>query len=335
MQTFWYGGYCQSLVNDDIKVIPFFFKHYVRGIIRLIQFLPPKLLYILFVRGKFDVEIAASDGGAAKVISGSTNSKSKKICWVHMDVVARGSKLKEFQNADTAKHIYKKFDQIVCVSKACQNSFINKFGGQYPVTVVYNPMPTMDICIKADLPIEWTPYAGLTFVCVGRLVKQKGFDRLLEVCKRLKSENRYTFHVLIIGSGPEQEALFTLAKKNNLSDIINFLGFKENPYPYIKKADVFMLTSRDESFSLVVGESLIIGTPVIATDCCGIEEWLGRNEQYGFIMENSTEGIYAGMKKVLDDPSALAIFRKNIPQKQCEIDFHTAMQDFEKILNDE
>ena len=79
IQTFWYGGHCQSLVNSNVTVKPFFFKRYVRGIIRLIEYLPPKLLYSLFVHGEYDVEIAASDGGAAKVISGSTNKKAKKI----------------------------------------------------------------------------------------------------------------------------------------------------------------------------------------------------------------------------------------------------------------
>ncbi|MBQ7982703.1 MAG: hypothetical protein IJ302_03985 [Clostridia bacterium] len=105
VQTFWYGGHCQSLVNENVRVIPFFFKRYVRGIIRLIQYLPPKVLYALFVHGNYDVEIAVSDGGAAKVISGSTNTKAKKVCWVHMDVVERGSKLKEFRNAKTARKI--------------------------------------------------------------------------------------------------------------------------------------------------------------------------------------------------------------------------------------
>lgn len=79
VQTFRYGGHFQSLVNDKIKVIPFFSKPYVRGIIRLIQYLPPKLLYRLFVHGDYDVEIAASDGGAAKVISGSMNKMAKNM----------------------------------------------------------------------------------------------------------------------------------------------------------------------------------------------------------------------------------------------------------------
>ena len=150
VQTFWYGGHCQSLVNSNVKVIPFFFKRYVRGIIRLIEYLPPKMLYCLFVRRKYDVEIAASDGGAAKVISGSTNKKAKKICWVHMDVVERGSGLKEYRTPKRANHIYGKFDIIVPVSEACRNKFQDKFGHDYPFRVVRNPLPVDEIKEKAS-----------------------------------------------------------------------------------------------------------------------------------------------------------------------------------------
>ena len=87
IQTFWYGGHCQAQVNENVRVLPFFFRRYVRGIIRLIALLSPGMLHRLFVHGNYDVEIAASDGGAAKVISGSPNPHSKKICWVHMDVM--------------------------------------------------------------------------------------------------------------------------------------------------------------------------------------------------------------------------------------------------------
>lgn len=332
VQTFWYGGYCQSQVNKNVEVIPFFFRKYVRGIIRLIQYLSPKLLYMLFVHGRYDIEIAASDGGAAKVISGSTNRKSKKICWVHMDVTARGSGLKEFRNAKTAQKIYKKFDMIACVSGACRDSFEKKFGYSYPVSIVYNPMNDVQIREKSLMPVDLSFFNGITFVCVGRLVEQKGFDRLLSACIRLKTENTYSFRVIVVGDGIEYDRLADSLKKSGLDDIVQFTGFKENPYPYIKNADVFLLTSRDESFSLVVGESLIIGTPVVATDCCGIEEWLGRDEMYGYIVENSTDGIYYGMKKVLENPKVLTFFRENILKRQNEIDFESSMRDFEQIL---
>ena len=331
VQTFWYGGHCQSQVAEHVKVIPFFFRRYVPGVIRLVQYLPPKMLYRLFVHGDYDVEIAASDGGAAKVISGSTNPHSRKICWVHMDVMARGSKLKEFSNAETARPIYEKFDRIVPVSEACRDRFAEKFGEEYPLCVVRNPMPVEDIRKKAEADVPAFPEGRTNFVCVGRLVEQKGFDRLFQAAARMKEKVDCPFHVYILGEGPERQKLEKMISELGLSDTISMLGFSENPYPYIKQADAFLMSSRDEAYPLVVGESLFVGTPVIATDCSGVREWL-KDGRYGMVLENSTEGILAGMTQVLANPEILEVYRDRIPEAQEAISFEEGLQKFEAIL---
>lgn len=331
IQTFWYGGHCQSLVNDNIKVIPFFFKRYVRGIIRLIEYLPPKMLYRLFVRGKYDVEIAASDGGAAKVISGSSNKSSKKICWVHMDVIERGSQLKIFQNAETARSIYEKFDLIAPVSQACAEKFERKFGKGYPCKVVRNPMPVSEILEKSAERYELPKHEGLNIVCIGRLVEQKGFDRLLTVCKRLLDEEINNYKIYIVGEGTERAYLESFIDRNKLTPYVELMGYSSNPYAILKHADMFLLSSRDESFSLVVGESLILGVPVLATDCCGISEWL-EDGRYGMIVENSDEGIYQGLSTILRDPAILDRYRAKIPEAQKKISFEKSLAEFEQIL---
>ncbi len=331
VQTFWYGGHCQSLVHDNIRVIPFFFKRYVRGVIRLIQYLPPKLLYVLFVHGRYDVEIAASDGGAAKVISGSTNKKAKKVCWVHMDVVARGSKLKEFQNAETARRIYEKFDVIAPVSNGCMQKFKQKFGEYRTYKVVRNPMSVTEICKRSLEPLYLSRIDGSNIVCIGRVVEQKGFDRLLTVCDRLRDAGYEQYKFFIIGDGVQRDHLEDLVVKNRLGDHIEFLSFRENPYPFLKQADIFLLCSRDESFSLVVGESLIVGTPVIATDCSGVNEWL-ENGKYGMLVENSIDGIVDGLIKILRSPEILEDYRNIIPEVREKLSFENAIAEFESVV---
>lgn len=331
VQTFWYGGHCHSLVAPHVKVIPFFFRRYVRGIIRLIQYLPPRLLYRMFVRGEYDVEIAASDGGAAKVISGSTNPKSKKICWVHMDVVERGSQLGEFRDADTARPIYTKFDMIVPVSEACKEKFQHKFGNDYPFQVIRNPMPVREIQEKANAFIPDFQNDAINFVCVGRLVEQKGFERLIQAVAQIRMIATPNFHFYIIGDGPCRSALETAIVEAGIQEQFSLLGFQSNPYPYLKHADAFLLSSRDEAFSLVVGESLIVGTPVLATDCSGVREWL-HDGIFGMVMDNSTEGIYSGLVSALTNPDLLIQYRSRIPDVQKEISFEKGMEAFERIL---
>ena len=94
---------------------------------------------------------------------------------------------------------------------------------------------------------------------------------------------------------------------------------------------MFLLSSRDEAFPLVVGESLIVGTPAVATDCSGVDEGLDGGK-YGMIVENSTEGIYHGLLSVLNHPEILEHYRKAIPEAHAAISFEKALSDFENIL---
>lgn len=329
VQTFWYGGCCQSQVHDNVRVVPFFFKHYVRGVIRLIACLPPRVLHSLFVHGRYDVEIAASDGGAAKVISGGTNKKAKKIAWIHMDVMKRGSRLKEFRDRETARKIYEKFNVIACVSKACRNSFAEKFGDDYPLTVRYNPIPAEKIRKLAEEKTDIPRGPGVNFVCVGRLTEEKGFERLLAACEEIGG----CYTVDIIGEGPDAAELHDLAEHLHLSAHVRLLGYRENPYPYIKRADAFLLPSITEGFPLVVGESIVLGTPVIATDCGGVREWF-HDSGIGYIIENSIEGIRGALTDIIDDPGKLNEYRITQTSMRNEIDFSARLHEFEKLLED-
>lgn len=332
VQSFWYGGHCQSLVNPNIKVKPFFFKRYVPGIIRLIQYLSPRLLYRFFVHGNYDIEIAASDGGAAKVISGSTNKKAKKICWVHMDVVNRGSHLKEFTDEETAYPIYSKFDVIVPVSDACKDNFIQKFGNSYKYNVKRNPIPVSKIIEKSDAFTPEYKSNEINIVCVGRLEEQKGFDRLFKAISSIISTTKKAFHVYIVGEGTKHEYLQNMISELEIESYVSLLGFQANPYPYIKNADVFLLSSRDEAYPLVLGESLILGTPVVATDCCGVSEWLN-NGDYGLIVENSDEGVLFELDFILNQEGKIEQYKKKASDFINIISFEKSLNEFEELLN--
>ena len=319
VKTFWYGGHCQSLVRPEVKVLPFFFKRYVPGVIRLIEHLPPKWLYRLFVKGKYDVEIAASDGGAAKVIAGSTNKNARKICWVHMDVVERGSKLKEFQNPVAAKKIYGKFHRICCVSRQCLEKFREKFGEFPDIRVVHKPLPDAQIRENAGaFPVEKP--SATTFVSVGRLAVEKGFDRLVDASAML-AERGYDFCVRIVGDGLKKDELEKRIAETGLQDRVILAGYAANPYPYVAAGDWYICTSLDEAYPLSVGEAMVLGRPVMGTDCAGIREWLG-DQEYGMVLENSTAGIFRGMEAALNmDEAATDLWRKKSEKKAQQLGF--------------
>src|SRR5690606_8363112 len=131
---------------------------------------------------------------------------------------------------------------------------------------VQNIFDPSKICELAMEPVA--PYDRFTFVSVGRMVAVKGFDRLVEAHAHLHHQG-IEQQLILIGEGKEQESLALLARRLGVAESVKFLGFQTNPYRFVKGADVFVSSSFSEGSPLVVGESLILGTPVMATDCVG------------------------------------------------------------------
>lgn len=330
VKTIWFGGHCQSQLKEHIKIEPFF-KKYRKGIMRLFIYLPKTILYKLYIKEKYDIEIAAGDGIPSRIIAGSTNTNSKKVSWIHMDVLKRGSQLRELKNKNRAIKFYSPFDLIACVSNDCKNSFEKKFGFSEKTKVIYNPIPNEEIVELSNevLDIEINKDT-FNVVTVGRLVEQKGYDRLLKVHKKLMDEN-IKYKLYILGDGEKRSELEEYIKYNNLKNTVEILGFKSNPYKYIKNCDLFISTSRDEAYPTVAIETTILGTPMIATNCAGVNEILD-NGRYGIIVENDENAIYNGFKDILTDKKKYKYYKENIKERQNYFNFKKSINDFENII---
>ena len=261
---------------------------------------PAKWVYMFFVKEKYDIEVAFLEGICAKIISGSTNKQSQKITWIHVDLMNQHKSANVFKNHSEEEAVYNRFDSVVCVSNYVKEQFETMFQVKGNVVVKYNPVNVQEIIKKSNETIETVqPKRKFTICSVGRLNAQKSYIRLLECHNRLKREG-YDCDLWIVGEGTDRENLETYIVDNNLQDSVKLLGFKNNPYPYMKNADLFVCSSKAEGFSTVVTEALILGLPIVTTDCSGMKELLGDSE-YGIITENSVDGLYTGMEKILSD----------------------------------
>lgn len=255
-----------------------------------------KWMYPLYIRDDYDVEVAYLECGPTKILAGSTNKKARKIAWVHCDLARKEGMAEQ---AEKLKGYYQKYDQVVCVSENVRDSFRRMFGDISESVVLHNVNDESEILEKAeafDVPRK----SGAELVAVGRLAEQKGFDRLLEACAMLKKDGM-DFHLYILGEGPERSSLEAQIAREGLEAHVELMGQQSNPYPYIKGADVVVCSSRYEGLSTAVTEALILGKAVVTTPCTGMRELLGDSE-YGLITADSTEGIYEGLKTMLDDP---------------------------------
>lgn len=274
------------------------FSYWIRLCVEL------KWLYPIYIKDDYDIEVAYLECGPTKILAGSTNQKAKKIAWVHCDlalkegVAAQAGKLKKY---------YNQYDKVVCVSQNVRDSFAEMFGASPESVVLYNINDEEDILTKAEaFTVE--KKEGTNLLAVGRLARQKGFDRLLDACELLKKEG-HLFHLRILGEGGERQALEQQIRQNGLEDYVSLEGFQSNPYPYMKAADMIVCSSRYEGLSTVVTEALILGKPVVTTPCTGMNELLG-DDQYGLITEDSVAGIYRGIKVLLDDPELQTYYAK-------------------------
>lgn len=120
---------------------------------------------------------------------------------------------------------------------------------------------------------------------------------MIYATERLHNEGQ-RFNIWILGEGSLELQLRQKCLELGLMNIFSFLGFQKNPYPYIRCADALISCSMAEGLSMVIGEALILKTPIIATNCGGQSEAL-QGGKYGLLVENSTTGVYEGMKAFL------------------------------------
>lgn len=250
----------------------------------------------LHIRQKFDMEVAYLERGSTKVIASSPNKNSVKIAWVHCDLLEKNGDREAF--VKKAAPWYKKFQKVVCVSENVRQSFLALFGNQSETEVLYNVYDEDEI-VNKTLLYPQQEKRRTTVMTAGRLSREKGYDRLLKAHRRLLDDG-LSHDLWILGDGPDRGLLTSLIETLGIGDTVRLLGFQENPYPYFQAADLAVCSSHYEGFSTFITETLILGKPVVTTDCTGMRELLG-NGEYGLITENTEQGIYEGLKKLLEN----------------------------------
>ena len=240
---------------------------------------------------KFDKEIAFLVGLPSEIVKNSPNRDSKKIAWVHAEVT-KEDKITYLKY----KNIIGFFDEIVGVSDKSIKVFEKTFPeSKGKVKLIYNYIDDKKIKRKAELEKANFNDKKINFLSVGRLVNEKGFDRILHIAK--KFEKNVDFY--IIGDGILKNEFKTFIRNNNIKNVF-FLGLKRNPYPFIKLADVFLLSSRSEAYPTVLLEALILNKKILATDVPGVKEIL-HNYDNKIIVSNNDDSIENGINLLLTE----------------------------------
>ena len=220
-------------------------------------------------------------------------SANKKIGFIHTYY----SKMQADKIID--HKFFGKLDHLVAVSEQCAEDLRMQFP-QYisKISVIHNIVSSKLIKKLATEKIEkLVPNA---IISIGRLVKLKGFDLAVEAARILK-EKGVDFKWYIIGEGEERAALQNLIDKYNLKKQVHLLGMKENPYPYIKSAFIFVQPSRYEGKSISVDEAKILLKPILLTNFTTAKGQI-QHLYDGLICEMSASAVAENILKYIEDP---------------------------------
>lgn len=223
----------------------------------------------------------------------------KKIAWLHFDYTK--------PKRDDALYgpAFAACDAVITVSKPIEAAM----KAHFPVLAdkivcmenINDPRLIRDLALRGDTFPDHH-FKGKRILTVGRIAAQKGYDMAVEALARLRREG-YDVRWYIIGSGDaaDEKALKLKAIEYNVADTLILLGNTVNPYTYIRDCDIYAQPSRHEGKPIAVEEAKILYKPILATEYLSAREQLA-DGALGEIVPISADGIYEGLKKLLDNP---------------------------------
>lgn len=261
---------------------------------------------------KYDVAVSYIDDLNYYVIDHV--KAEKKILWCHNDY----NKLNLVSEYDLP--YYKKADKICTISEQCKISLVENFPSQNDkIEVVENISSVRLINAQAEIYKEmqlkgdgFIDDKRFKLVSIGRLSEQKGFDYAVDAAKILKQKD-IDFCWYILGEGPLRHTLENQAKKNDVSDVIKFIGIRSNPYPYIKNADLYVMPSRYEGKSIALDEAKILCKPIVVTNYPSVHDAI-ENKIDGLIVDTNAEKIADGIMLLYKNGSLRNTFINNLKQ---------------------
>lgn len=303
------GGVNEQFLKNEINY-KYIYEKTFPGNSHLMKLYTPEQLHRMYIKEKYDIEIAFLEGPAARIISGCQNPDTRLVYWIHCTMHSKKEFSRGFRTYGEAKNCMEKYHRNVFVSKEVMNAF-SQFCNIENGMILYNTNESDEITNKANELVEEDSFLDnrIKLIGIGKIESVKGFDRLARIHKKLIDEGLFV-HTYILGEGSKRKELQEYLEIEGISDNFTLLGYKTNPYKYIKRCDVFVCSSYSEGFSTAATEALIVGTPVCTVEVSGMKEMLGDNNEYGIVTENNEQALYEGIKSLLDDSLKLAYYKE-------------------------
>ena len=338
-------------LDSRVTVKPVF-RHYFPGFSRLVSKVPMKWLHNWLIGDKYDIEVGLCMSLPIKIVAAyPAEGSSKKLhcydtghsngsmqpknlhCYdkSHRRAVMHFAWMHGYDIGLTLKAEYERIGKVICVSKFNADRLKEEARDSFDIDHAYNLLDDQEIRDKGykEIPIDRTE--NVQFVSVGRMSPEKGYIRLIEICKKLKDEG-YKFNLWLIGDGPQREELEQKAKALEAEDVVTFLGQQSNPHAYTSKSDVFICSSFAEGYSTACTEAIMLGVPVITTDVSGGQEIIDEAECGLIVSKESDEELYLAMKKVLDNQNIISNWKSTLKSTKDRFSYKNRAEKLYKIF---
>lgn len=233
----------------------------------------------------------------------------KRALWFHGENVRWAQNVERYLN---------RFDAFYCVSESVKHK-LEAFRPKYSerCKVLHNFIDINEIREKAEKAPEKDDCGqvcnGLRIVSVARLAHEKRIDIAIEAAAVLKLHG-VDFHWFFIGNGPLSEELQKLIKQKGLESCVTLLGFRANPYPYMKECDIFVQTSQEEGYSISILEAKVLGCPIVATDIAANAEQITNGEN-GWLVPLSADAFAAKLEELARNPQERQRLRESVTKE--------------------
>lgn len=278
---------------------------------------------------KVDKAVSFCEGYNTMMLGYNRRKFGVMIGWIHIDM----SLHRPVARMNFLIDAFRKADELIFVSHEAKNNFSKWIKNTIPesfLKIIYNPINIQEVLDRAE-PAAINETGVFTLISIGRLQKQKRFDRLIRVHKRLLDQG-YKIRTIILGEGEDRPMLEKEIGILGIKDSFLLAGFKDNVYAWLNMADVFVMTSDYEGLPLVVCEAMILGKPILATNVTGPRELLGFGK-YGMLVNTDDESIFSKLKEMIDDVKIREGYRQLLIKERNNFIFSNAFNEINNLLN--
>ncbi len=203
------------------------------------------------------------------------------------------------------RHLANYADKIVSVSKVLSEEISRMGFPREKAITIYNGLAINEMLEKTKEPIEeeykrFFKKAVPVIISVGRLTRQKNYSSLIEAFSMLRQ--RHNARLVLVGSGDEIDILKNQCRTLGISDDVLFTGWHKNPYKFLNRSNVFVLSSLWEGFPNVLIEAMALGLPVISTNCPTGPDEIITNDNNGILIPiNDNVALYEALKRIISN----------------------------------